>query len=412
MRYFFITTLLSISLYSFSQDCRTNAENKPYTLTRGLDAFMGAVTGNQKPASWDITKMKPHLGKIESWIKNTLTGFTGAKVMFSNDYYLDHVYGGPLNEVFYKVTGIKGYYGSTTRFFAYYCYDNNNKIYTEAESGSFVHVNFNNPFSSDLTEDVNVFTINGNPVFKVLEKSRSEGRLDFYDLRKRMNYNDTIYTSKIEIIVIRNSDKPVFIPITRKEYLQQMLKDVEADRAKQKEMFTGMYKNNAKAFEEEMKAYRLDKMYTQEKEAKRRKWFEEDQEKVNKLIGKIDAEIDASKQVIIQYLKKPAEWLSRGFGSFYSYSYTAMGLNEYFERLDTFTESKEDRTRSEVVSINPAYFNKALSRDVPQLILVELVKNSYRYMYKLANLVKQPGVLKPLDAMLNPGKSAPTEMQG
>jgi hypothetical protein len=44
---------------------------------------------------------------------------------------------------------------------------------------------------------------------------------------------------------------------------------------------------------------------------------------------------------------------------------------------------------------------------VPQLILVELDKNGYRYMYKLAALVKKPGALAPLEAMLNPGKSAP-----
>ena len=91
------------------------------------------------------------------------------------------------------------------------------------------------------------------------KKTIAEGRVDYYDLRKRMDFNDTIYTSKRDIIIIRNSDKPVFIPITRKEYLQQMLKDVEASRAKQKEMMTGNYNNNVKAFEEEMKVYKLDK---------------------------------------------------------------------------------------------------------------------------------------------------------
>ena len=146
-----------------------------------------------------------------------------------------------------------------------------------------------------------------------------------------MNFNDTIFTSKNEIIIIRNSDKPVFIPITRKEFLQQMLKDIEASRAKQKEMMTSIYNSNAKAFEEEMKQYKLDKNYTPEKEANRRKWFEEDQAKVDKLIKKIiDTDVDASLEVVRQYLQKPAEWLDRHMGSFYSDAYTAKRTHIFF----------------------------------------------------------------------------------
>jgi hypothetical protein len=35
-----------------------------------------------------------------------------------------------------------------------------------------------------------------------------------------------MFTSN-DYIILRNSDKPVFIAVTRKEYLEQMLKDVE-----------------------------------------------------------------------------------------------------------------------------------------------------------------------------------------
>jgi tetratricopeptide (TPR) repeat protein len=398
---------LAMVQLSVGQDCNTMAANKPTTVSRGLDAFVAAVTSNQKPGSYDITSMRSPLGKVESWIKNLLTGFTGAKASYSNDYYLDYQHEDSWSGNFYKATGIKGFYGTTTRFFAYYCYDNNNKIQTEGESGSFVHVNFNNVFAGKLATYVDAFTVNGKPVFLALEKSHSEGRVDFYDLRKRMDYNDTTYTSKSDIIIIRNSDKPVFIPIARKEYLQQMLKDIEIYRAKQKEMFTGNYKNSIKAFEDEMKAYKNDKNYTPEKETKRRRWFEEDQEKVKKVIDKIDPDVNASKEVIMRYLGKPTEWLGRGLGSFYTDAYTPNGLVQYLDRLDIFSESKDDYTRLQMVSINPAYFNNTLPATVPQLILVELDKNGYRYMYKLATLVKKPGALAPLEAMLNPGKSAP-----
>jgi hypothetical protein len=386
---------------SFSQECATVAANKSERITRFEDQFMNL--GPRKPASWDITKMKPHQDKVESWIRNLLTGFTGAKVGYTHEYSLDHVNGGSYINDFYKTTGIKGYCFSTTRFWAYYCYGNSNTIHTQGEAGSFIYVTFNNVFPSALTSDVGVFTVNGKFVFRVLEKSHTEGRVDFYDLRKRMDFSDTVYTSKRDIIIIRNSDKPVFIPITRKEYLQQMLKDAEASRKKQKEMMTSTYNNSTKSFEEEMKSFKLDKNYTPEKEAKRRKWFGEDQAKLEKLIKKIDSDVDASIEVITQYLQKPSEWLNRHVGSFFSYShYTAKGLVNYFEGLDTFTESKEDYTRLEIVSINPDYFNKSLSNDVPQLIMVELVKNSYRYMYKISDKVKQPGGLTSLVAMVKP----------
>jgi hypothetical protein len=401
MKVIAIAFSLLIVQHIFGQDCATIAKNKSEPFTRSADNFMNL--GNQKPGSWDISKMKPHLGKAETWIRTLLTGFTGAKTGYTNEYSLDHVNGGLAIENFYKATGIKGYCGSTTRFWKYYC--DNNRMFTEDEAGSFIYVTLNNVFASSwFTDDVGAFTVNGKFAFRVLEKDHSEGRVDFYDLRKRKDINDTIYTSKSDIIIIRNSDKPVFIPITRKEYLQQMLRDVEANRAKQKEMLMNLYNNGAKAFEEEMKMYKLDKAYTPEKEAKRRKWFGEDQVKTDKLIKKIDPDVDASIEVIKQYLQKPVEWLSRSVRSFYGYAYTAKSVKAYFEELDDFKESKEDYTRSEIVSINPDYFNKALSNDVPQLIMVELIKNGYHCMYKVSEKVKQPGGLTSLVAMVNPGK--------
>ncbi|MGF2413888.1 MAG: hypothetical protein ACQUYJ_16270, partial [Ferruginibacter sp.] len=308
---------------------------------------------------------------------------------------------------FYKATGIKGFYGSRMRFYAYYCYDNNNKIFTEDESGSFVVVNFNNVFASALCTNVGVFTVNGKPAFEIYEKSRTEGRIDFYDLRAKYD-NHPLYTSYAEIVLFRNSDQPVFIPITRKEYLQQMLKDVETYQSKEKDFKNRFYKDQIKNFDEEIKAYKTnDKSYTSEKEAKRRKWFNEDNnpEKLAKDLAKIDADIKAANEIITQYLKKPQEWLSRNFDHFYPFStYTANGLTQYFNGLDVFTESSEDKTRTQIVSLNPAYFNNKLSNDVPQLITVHLAKGRYPHMLKVADLIKQPAALAPLEAIVNPGK--------
>jgi len=404
---------LLIVQVSFGQDCITRAANKPSTLVRGQDEFSNTVS-SQKPATWNITKMKPHLDNAESWIKSRLTGFTGAKLLYSNEYSLDPIDFTNLPEdamsqsytkQFHRSTGIKGYFGCKMRFYAYYCYDNNNTIYTEDESGSFIQVVFNNVFASGLCDEVGVFTVNGKPAFRIFQKNRSEGRIDFYEQRAKSNVYDTIYTSKHDIILIRNSDKPVFIPVIRKEYLEQMLKDIEIYKTKRKDFLTGNYKNSLKTFEEEMKIYKsMDKSYTPEKEAKRRKWFNEDnnQEKLDKDVKKLEDDANSAAKLIVQYLGKSQEWLSRSFNTFYPFdSYSAAGLSAYFEKLDILTESSEDLTGTEVVTLNPAYFNNKLSNDVPQLISVHLAKGSYPHMLKVSKLIKQAGVLAPLEAILN-----------
>ncbi len=410
----FIAICLLMAQLSFAQDCKTQAANKPSTVVRGTDDFFDFSHYTTKPAKWNITKMKLPLAKAESWIKNRLTGFTGAKQLYYNSYWLDYVVsekGTGSDEIFYKATGIKSFYSAKTMFFAYYCYDNSNTIHTEGESGSSIYVNFNNVFTSGLTTDAGVYTINNKPAFKIIRKKNSDGKVDFYEQRAQHNATAEMFTAN-HYIILRNSDKPVFITVTRKEYLQQMLKDAEAAGTKNNNTFTEMYNLNVKQFEAEMKVYKeKDKSYTPEKEAKRRKWFEEDQEKLKKTISKIGPDSDAAKEVIQQYLKKPAEWLDRSFSSFYpDFIYTANGVRHYLENLDRISVNgageAEEVTHEEIATINPAYFNKTLSSDVPQLIMVHLRGGSYPHMKKVAALVKQPGALAALEAILNPGKSA------
>lgn len=396
---------ISMAFVGFSQDCYTQAANKPSTYASNFQNFINPIG---KPASWDISKMKPQLAKVESWMRTTLNGFTGAKLMYGNNYFFDP--GG--TDFLYKSTGLKGNCQAIMMFFAYYCYENKNTIETEGESGSNLKVDINNVFTSGLCSDVGVFTINGKQAFRVLEKNSTEGRFDYYDLRKRMNFNDTVYTSKTDLFLIRNSDKPVFISLTRKEYLQQLLKDVEANMIKDIASAKAEYTPVAEAanklnFDEELKRMDNSKNYTPEQMAPYRKRFietwETEKQKYDKRIAYTETESAKVKEVLLEYLKKPEEWLGSGFGTFFSNSYTEKGIKSYLDHLDIYTESKEDYTRSEVVSINPDYFNNALSMDVPQLILLTLNKNGYLYMHKLAEMIKKPGALTPLEAILTPG---------
>jgi len=408
-----IVLLLSTVQIGFAQDCKTLAANKPSTLVPSQDSYFDFSFYTSKPAKWNVTKMKSRLSAAESWTKNLLAGFKGAKLLYYNTYWLDYVVseGGNGNDVtFYRATGIKSFYSSKMMFFAYYCYDNSSTIHTEGESGSNVQVVFNNVFASGLTTDAGVYTVNGKSAFKIFQKKRSEGRIDFYEQRVQDNATAKIYTTK-DFIVLRNSDKPLFIPVTRKEYLQQMLKDIETFGTRDTKSMTEVYTQNVKQFEAEMKIYKeKDKSYTPEKEAKRRKWFEEDQEKLKKIISKTSPDADAAKGVIQQYLKKPTAWLNRGFKDFYSYStYTAAGVTQYLESMDKSFVNGEEETGEEIVSLNPAYYNNKLSADVPQVITVYLQNGTYAHMLKVNKLIMQPGALAPLLALLNPGiSSVPT----
>ncbi len=394
-----IACFLLITQVCFGQDCKTQAANKSSTYDPNYQNFLNPVG---KPASWDVSKMKPHLAKVESWMRSTLKGFTGAKLMYGNYYFLDPTG----TDFFYKQSGLKSFYEGILMFFAYYCYENKTKIETEGESGSNIKVDFNNVFASGLTTDAGVYSINGKNAFKIFQKKRSEGRIDFYEQRVQDNATAKMYTAN-DYIVLRNSDKPLFIPVTRKEYLQQMLIDAENFGSNDTKQMTQIYTNNAKQFEEEMKVYKLDKSYTPEKEAKRRKWFEEDQEKLKKIINKTSPDVDAAKDVIVQYLKKPAAWLNKGFKNFYSFStYTAAGVTQYFESMDkSLLTEGEQESKEEIVTINPAYYNNKLGADVPQVITVHLQNGTYAHMLKVNKLIMQPGALAPLEAILNPGKS-------
>ena len=389
----FSLCLLS-ALVSPAQDCKTLAANKPSATVRAKDE-VSSPTGKMSPT--EMAKMKPYLVKAESWVKNILSGFTGAKLLYYNTYFPDFVKDGSTHDVLYKATGIKSYYSAEMMFFAYYCNDKNT-LYTEDESGSNIEVVFNNVFTRSFTSDAGVHSINGKPVFRAIQKKRSEGKTDFYELMGHDNATGGNYIST-DYIILRNSINPALTPVTRKAYLEQMIRDIDAAGIKDTRDFTESYDRNIKAFEEEMKTYKAtNKTYTPEKEANRRKWFAEDQEKLKKLISKTSADAAASKDVVKQYLQGPSDRLSRGFRVFYSNSFTAKGVAEYLENLDKPVGPEE--TQYEIVSINPDYFNSKLSADVPQLIMVISQNSTYPHMQKAARLIKQPGALAPLQAIL------------
>jgi Tfp pilus assembly protein PilF len=410
MKKILIALFLTMVQISFAQDCNTRAANRPSESVRFQDDFIRSV--EDPKANISTAKLKPQLTVAENWVKGILKNFTGAKLAYSNEYFFDYTSG--FTKDFYKASGIKGCYSSKMRFYAYYCYDNRNEIFTEDESGSFAAVYFNNVFMPSLCTDVGVFTVNGKYAFKMFEKSRTEGRIDYYEQIAMSNVYDTIYKSKHDFIIIRNSDQPVFLPITRKEYLQQLLKDVDdyksREMASAKADYTPANETANKArFDEELKRIDNSKNYTAEQMAPYRKRFietwETEKQKFDKRIARIETETTQAKEVLQEYLKKPQEWLNRSFQQFYGYStYTGKGIREYLEKLDVFTYITEEETRTYVASINPAYFNKSLSADIPQLIMVHLPKSSYPHMQKVAALVKKPGALAPLENLLIPGK--------
>lgn len=93
-------------------------------------------------------------------------------------------------------------------------------------------------------------------------------------------------------------------------------------------------------------------------------------------MARAETDVAKSKGVLLEYLNRPQEWLAKSFQQFYSYSYySGREVREYVEKLDVFTYPGEEEIRTCIASINPAYFNKLLSADVPQLIMVDLPKS-------------------------------------
>ena len=411
MKKILIALLLLVFKTGISQDCNTRAATKPSEYVRFKDSY--ERPGEGPVAKYNVAKIKPQLTVAENWVKGLLKNFAGAKLAYSNDYFFSYESGFTKN--FYDATGIKGCYSSKMRFFAYYCYENRNEVFTEDESGSYVAVDFNNVFMPSLCTSVGVFTVNGKYAFQMFEKSHTEGRIDYYEQIAMSNVYDTIYKSKNEFIIIRNSDQAVFLPIPRKEYLEQLLKDVEAYKSRELGYAKAAYTPateaaNKERFDAELKRIDNSKNYTAEQMAPYRKRFietwETEKQKFDKRVAKIETETNEAKEVLLEYLKKPQEWLNRSFKRFYGYSsYTGKGMTDYLEKLDVFTLSREEETRTYVAYLNPAYFNKSLSADVPQLIIVHLTKGSYPHMKKLAELIHEPGALKPLENILTPGNS-------
>jgi hypothetical protein len=410
MRKTLIAVLLIATQTSYAQDCITRAANKPSTLVRFPDVVIKPSDGS-KPA-FTTAKVNPQLSQAETWVKGILKNFPGAKQAYSNDYFFDFT--GGLTENFYKATGFKGYYTAKMRFYAYYCYDNRNEIFTEGESGSFVSVTFNNVFANGLCKEMGVYTINGKYAFEIFEKNHTEGRIDYYEQVSKSNGADSIYKIKNEFILFRNSDLPVFISITRKEYLEQLLKDVEVFKKQEIAAAKTDYNPanetaNKAQLDAELKRLDNSKNYTPEQKAPYRKrlieTWETEKQKFDKRMARIEMETNGAREMLLEYTRKPAEWLNRTFGHFYPYSsYTGSSIKKYCDDLDVFWSTREEETRTQIVSINPAYYNKSLSSDTPQLIIVHLARGSYPHMKKVAELVKKQGALTPVENIFRPGK--------
>src|SRR6185436_10948393 len=178
----------------------------------------------------------------------------------------------------------------------------------------------------------------------IYEKKYTQGRIDYYERMFQSQVRDTLFGSKDDYYIVRNSDKPVFIPLTRKEYLQQLLKDIDSSRTYRIDFVKKMYdpKNeaaNKAKFDAELARIDNSKMYTKEQMAPYRKRFIEtwqtEQQKQDSVIRKIEADTKGGKEVILEYMKKPEQSLSGPlkdiFGTPNTEIYSAGALKDYFD---------------------------------------------------------------------------------
>ncbi|WP_373497147.1 hypothetical protein [Aquiflexum sp.] len=193
-------------------------------------------------ASYDQKKMTPNLNVGVEWMKGYFEGVRGSKAV---EYYFRYEKGFTHDEMlrtdeWFHSTGIISY--STVKFISSYGHCSGSRM-GQLDGPSYVEIFLNRfnqlaqPFFDFETDPLEPYKINGKPVFKIPTLTKRQGRVDYYQYPGPapdyvVNYSKWDF---LDAFLIRNSDKPLFIPFTRKEFLEFKLTELEQVYQKQRQ---------------------------------------------------------------------------------------------------------------------------------------------------------------------------------
>lgn len=441
--------LLFIVVYpitAFTQQAQTCDVNNYSPKWVSAEDFRTVYGPNEKyrVKNFNEAKMRPYLQVALNWIKQQAAGVKGSK---EATYYNNFMWGDsdPVllsTNLWYQATGLISHYYLRIMNNGLYC-DGTRLITLNGPANILI---FFNAFDFTARQVVangqnNVsipVRINGKPVFEAPVPKRSDGRVDFYEYPGPVP-EDVVNYSRWRFInsyIIRNSDKPLFIPFTRKEFLEQYLVDMkkyyqlirqgilqhtkvkspeEIDKELQARIaeIKKLTEQGAWGYSKESLAHRIK---TAEEHYRNLK--EEEANKIKNLTQAADENYTASVNLIQEYLQKqPASVLAgpvhaengiRLINAEYETSTVQRLLDQieyekHAQRLWTWGNTRQ------LVYFNKDYLDHSLPPDVPQFIAVEFVnlENAHKNLNQIVENINRNYDFTALKALFPGSKQTP-----
>lgn len=397
-----------VPFFAFSQELPCNEDSfTPKWIALpdySQEFYRHSAEGSKHMKAYNFSAMKPHLNVALNWIKDLSADIKRSK----EAKYQFEMYYGPGNpeELFtnawFLATGRNGGFGLRIKLHDVIC-----RPYGVAtvDGPADILVSFNSfhKFAESLTtidESGNSIPvrINGKPVFLVPSLKQSEKNHDYYEFPGPVPEYVVNFArwEFLDAFVIRNSNKPLFIPVTRKEFLEnhlvkieekyhnekkvileniQVVPDEEIEREREVRIaeikkFTeqGAYGYSESNYEHRIKT--ANEFFNNKKSA--------EADKIRNLTKELDENYAESVRLIKDYLvNSPASVLENPIRKVPATFTDPQSVKRMLENLEDAPDMRMWGQNTEVCFINRDYFDNTLPGHAPQLIVIEFVNNEY-----------------------------------
>lgn len=356
--------------------------------------------------------MIPRLNKALDWFKRHEKLLDGAFRVWSRNHFSP---GNPHPDAL----AYDSWYQSTGRLGHYYL--SISSRFTSCEGGkateylgpAWVHIRFNHfdQIATTIRTKDGPYLLNGKPIYEIPELHASSGRIDYYEYPGDapdyvVNYAGWWFK---HAFILRNSDKPFFIPLTQREFLQEYLIGLEKFYLEVRNLIV----NHTQVYSpEEILAERDARIAEIKKNAEERglsqnslehslktteefyrNKLEEEKNKISVQSAEIDKQFKESTNLIKEYLDtQPESILKKPIRKFdIIFSYEVAAIQHLLEELNAPMPERVWGLNTQIVYINPEYFDATLSPDVPQMIALEIVnlENTHLHLNRLAYYLRE-----------------------
>lgn len=378
-------------------------------------------------AGFEPKKMTPNLEIGINWLKGYFQNISGSRYA---DFSFRYLKGFTPEEnlktnEWYLSTGLVSSY--STRILSPYVLCSEGKM-RELDGPSLIDISFNrlNHLAERLVVSVNSidypYLINEKPVYKIPKITRSQGRIDYYRYPGSPPENVTNFANWdfLDVYILRNSDKPLFIPFTRKEILEAKVKDLGRIYEERKKLIIEYTQIRPEhEFDQEL-ADRIAEIkkntaegawgYSKENMENRIQLATENnrlakKEEANKLHSELDVleeDYNESIRMIQNYLaNQPESVLNRPVREYFSVTFGVEMVDRMLEEFDRDLTDRDWGNNSVIVYINPDYFDTKVPLDVPQLITVEFVnlEGAHKHLNEVVDRINQKMDFKALQVL-------------